>query len=354
MWYPTSRFVLLLSLLGITRTMAHPSPDRGRSPRMGTTLSPFLLPSLQGTLRPQTTMLRVNLNPVLTPRRTRIFLHRRLAPQRLQRFRTRIRRNRMYYLLTAYSLVFADCGARSPFILCHCADAEMSPETAIDRLARVPVGLRRFLGTLFVMPLQAEDTGISARGYTQLGSGDVHLFGDCSMDLWVHEAAHAMDYADDDNALSSSSGWLDALATDTCTTDDYALTNEIEAFAQLSTTFLYILLHSNTPPPGLEIPCMQNQINYLRGLAQLDPLTLFGNRCDIDDGVVGVRHNAAPRVLDPTRTFATVPLETMQTAAPPSRGRGRNGASPRSSVRRLWSTWGLTFWALYISNSFVE
>ncbi|KAF7327087.1 hypothetical protein MKEN_00284500 [Mycena kentingensis (nom. inval.)] len=88
-------------------------------------------------------------------------------------------------------------------------------------------------------------------------------------------------------------------------------------FAQISATFIYTLLHSSTLPPGMELACMQNQINFMRSLPQFNPLTLFGNRCDIADSVAasGARHNATPPVLDPTRTFATVPLDLSPTAA---------------------------------------
>ncbi|KAJ7053591.1 hypothetical protein C8F01DRAFT_1260570 [Mycena amicta] len=213
--------------------------------------------------------------------------------------------------LTAYNITFEDCGAAAAFTLCYCSNAEMSLDTAIDRLARVPIGLRRFVGIVMVMPLGGGNDTMP-RAYTELYSGEIHLLGDCQLDTWVHEATHAFDYAPtsaESAPISDNTAWQTAIQSDTCTTDNYALTNRVEDFAQISVTLIYTLLHSNNPPPGLELACMQNQISFLRNRPEYNPETLFGNRCDIPDGAAGVRHNATPAILDATRTFQTVPLD---------------------------------------------
>lgn len=63
--------------------------------------------------------------------------------------------------------------------MCRCTDADISLEEAVDHLARVPVGLRRNVGTVFIM----KDS--SAHAYTE--AGDIHFFGVCSQRTWVHE-----------------------------------------------------------------------------------------------------------------------------------------------------------------------
>lgn len=80
--------------------------------------------------------------------------------------------------LIATNVTFEDCG--DPFIVCRCADATMSMDTVLDRLGRVPIGLRRYVGAVVVL----NDT--EPHAYT-LTNGDIHLFGDCAMDTWIHE-----------------------------------------------------------------------------------------------------------------------------------------------------------------------
>lgn len=79
--------------------------------------------------------------------------------------------------MQAFTVTLGDCG--SSWTLCRCTNADIGLEEAIDHLARVPVGLRRNVGTVMIMP----DT--SAHAYT-LG-GDIHFFGICSQRTWIHE-----------------------------------------------------------------------------------------------------------------------------------------------------------------------
>jgi hypothetical protein len=80
--------------------------------------------------------------------------------------------------MTVLSVYFEDCG--DPFTVCRCGDATMSMDTVLDRLGRVPVGLRRYMGVMVVL------AGTEPHAFT-LTNGDIHLFGDCAMDTWVHE-----------------------------------------------------------------------------------------------------------------------------------------------------------------------
>lgn len=79
--------------------------------------------------------------------------------------------------MQAFEVTLGDCG--STWTVCRCTNADIGLEEAIDHLARVPIGLRRNVGTVMIMP----DT--TAHAYT-LG-GDIHFFGVCSQRTWVHE-----------------------------------------------------------------------------------------------------------------------------------------------------------------------
>lgn len=79
--------------------------------------------------------------------------------------------------MQAFNITLGDCG--SSWTMCRCTDADISLEEAVDHLARVPVGLRRNVGTVLIM----KDS--SAHAYTE--AGDIHFFGVCSQRTWVHE-----------------------------------------------------------------------------------------------------------------------------------------------------------------------
>ncbi|KAJ6543573.1 hypothetical protein DFH09DRAFT_1367915 [Mycena vulgaris] len=204
--------------------------------------------------------------------------------------------------MAAMAVTYEDCG--DPFTVCRCDNANMTMDTAVDRLGRVPVGLRRFIGTVLVMENVTE-------AYTNLSTGDIHLSGDCNMDVWVHEATHAFDFRTgySNSAPSSSHVWVKAIADDSCAPDQYSLRNEMEDFAQLSVIKIYALLHDGHLPPGFSADCMSHQLDFMSMLNVYNTTNLFGNTCNIQDGAVGVRHNKTPAVLDATRVFKTVPLD---------------------------------------------
>jgi len=58
----------------------------------------------------------------------------------------------------------------------------MTMDTVADRLGRVPVGLRRYVATVVVLP---DNTN---HGYT-LTTGDIHMFGDMAENTWIHEVS---------------------------------------------------------------------------------------------------------------------------------------------------------------------
>ncbi|KAJ6489016.1 hypothetical protein C8R45DRAFT_250294 [Mycena sanguinolenta] len=207
--------------------------------------------------------------------------------------------------MTATTVVFEDCG--DAFVVCRCADADMTMDTVLDRFGRVPVGLRRYAGTVVVL------TDSSPHAYT-LTTGDTHFFADCEMDTWVHEFTHSYDFAAA-TWQSSAPGWTEALAADSCVPDDYSLTNELEDFAQVSVIMIYLLVYSELPP-GFVADCMANQLAFMSSLELYNPETLFGNDCHITGTGPVARHTLPPSVLDPSRTFQTLAPTNIFSEAP--------------------------------------
>lgn len=80
--------------------------------------------------------------------------------------------------MMAVNVTYDDCD--DTWTLCHCTSANMSLDDAIERLGKVPVGLRKYIATTVILP------GEETHAYS-LTNGDLHMFGDCSMETWLHE-----------------------------------------------------------------------------------------------------------------------------------------------------------------------
>ncbi|KAJ7584060.1 hypothetical protein C8J56DRAFT_863494 [Mycena floridula] len=169
--------------------------------------------------------------------------------------------------MVATNVTYDDCGA--PYTVCRCSDAQVSILDAMDTLGKVPIGLRRYFGTIMVMsgPVGA---------YTFPLSGEAHFFGDCGVNTWIHEVRRSIFSYDVGGA------WAQAVAADTCVPDAYAQNNIVEDFAQVSVLKIYLLLNNNQMPTGFEAACMSNQLAVVNGLTLYDNSTMFGNTCAFD------------------------------------------------------------------------
>ncbi|KAJ7816535.1 hypothetical protein B0H14DRAFT_2844699 [Mycena olivaceomarginata] len=252
-------------------------------------LAELPLPSLPSNLRPQATdFSEFDLEAALPPA-SNTLLQMPVLPTNCAEY---VGGPECLSSMTATAVTYEDCG--DAFTVCRCDNANMTLDTAVDRLGRVPVGLRRFVGTVFVLENNA------TRAYTNLSTGDIHLFGDCAMDTWIHEASHTFDFA----FFPSF-----AIADDSCVPDSYSLRNQVEDFAQMSVLKIYMLLHSGHLPPGFESACLSHQLDFMGTLPLYNAQNLFGNTCAINDGSFGARHSKPSVVLDEGRVFMTVPLD---------------------------------------------
>ncbi|KAJ7830407.1 hypothetical protein B0H14DRAFT_3872619 [Mycena olivaceomarginata] len=178
--------------------------------------------------------------------------------------------------MTATAVTYEDCG--DAFTVCRRPPGSRA------------VGLRRFVGTVFVLENNA------TRAYTNLSTGDIHLFGDCAMDTWIHEASHTFDFAFFPSFVpSNTTGWQQAIADDSCVPDSYSLRNRVEDFAQMSVLKIYMLLHNGHLPPGFESACLSHQLDFMGTLPLYNAQNLFGNTCAINDGSFGPRHSKTTR-----------------------------------------------------------
>ncbi|TFK34532.1 hypothetical protein BDQ12DRAFT_636225 [Crucibulum laeve] len=202
--------------------------------------------------------------------------------------------------MTATNVTFDDCG--DAFTICRCENAEMSLSTAVDRLGKVPVGLRRYVNTVVVVPLgganETAGDGTSAgspHAYT-LTSGDIHFFGDVQQASWIHESGHAYDYASG-TPHSGSEEWLGAIGNDTRAPDTYGTNNAVEEFAQMTVLQVYLLTHENTMPPGYSADCMSHQLAFMASLPLFNATTLFANTCEVGEND-GARHTTGPAFVN--------------------------------------------------------
>lgn len=207
--------------------------------------------------------------------------------------------------MSATNVTFTDCG--DPFTICHCDSTNaVSLQQAVSNLARVPLGLRRYIGTLMIMP--AGDDG--AHAYTYPSSGEMHIFGNCSFRTWLHESFHAAD-GSLDISLSNTKAWANAVGADSCVPDTYALSNVQEDFAQVGVVKVYMMLNQGNLPAGFEAACMQNQLNFVNNLPLFNPTTFFADNCSFNPPA---RHDLAPFSTQ-SHSIATPPATLSSTAA---------------------------------------
>jgi len=100
---------------------------------------------------------------------------------------------------------------------------------------------------------------VSGGGTAYTIGGKVTLQGDCEMDVFVHESTHAFDGT---YSLSGTSAYLESLYEDSCVPDEYAMTNNVECFAQDMVVFVYYLWDPNF----LQNVCMEYEIFYINQL----------------------------------------------------------------------------------------
>lgn len=234
--------------------------------------------------------------------------------------------------MTAINVQFEDCG--SQFTICRCDNATtMRMDQAVMKFAQVPVGLRRYVNTVMLLP------DASPHAYT-LTTGDIHMFATTELDTWIHEATHAMDYATPNTPLSGSEGWLQALKDDSCVPDQYSQTNAIEDFAQMGVLKIYALAHNGQLPAGFDNQCMKNQLAFMDSLPIYDAKKMFGNTCDFDasgerGGIVvgsGAKHQQPPANLDPSLVSPFKSSNTTAASGFKKIPTNTGGASPTAVV----------------------
>ncbi|KAK0454262.1 uncharacterized protein EV420DRAFT_1695809, partial [Desarmillaria tabescens] len=256
------------------------------------------------------------------------------------------------------NVTFADCG--SPYTICRCSNANITLDDAMNALARVPVGLRRHVGTAIVMP----DSG--AHAYTNMSSGEIHFFGVCDQRVWIHESTHAASGALGINDASGSGSWEEAVSKDTCVPDNYAKTNLAEDLAQMSVLKVYSLLSNNTLPPGFTTDCMSNQWAFLDGLPLYNPNTLFGGSCSFEPDNAEALHNIAPPITSTvsvsssslTKVVLASSLgSTVSTASSPASTTPSMNSSILSRYRdetRIYATLALPLFVFLLQTGLIE
>ncbi|KAG6917845.1 hypothetical protein DXG01_000750 [Tephrocybe rancida] len=218
----------------------------------------------------------------------------------------------------------------------------MTVELAVERLGRVPVGLRRYVGTVLVSPDK------ETHAYT-LTSGDIHMFGDPEADTWVHEATHAFDWASG-KPLSGTPEWEQAIGNDTCVPDTYSATSAGEDFAQMAVMKIFSLIHSDSLPDGWSLDCMSHQMQYMANLPLFNKGDLFGGSCAIAGSDPYSRHSKAP-LVKPTRVQPNYPAQAQTSGLTPVVAAAQGSPTPSSTLKKdnaapsFTSSWVAAFFA---------
>lgn len=184
--------------------------------------------------------------------------------------------------LSVFSVQYDDCSR--PWVMCRCADAEMSEATMVAEFGRLPPRLRSWVRHIIAFSGEDENGNVG----TGAGSSDdiIVFYGTAGTPtIFIHEAAHSID-----QGFSGEQDWEDTYESDTCIPDNYATSSPAENFAQVTVT---VMAMKNTGSTGGFDPmsCMANQFNSVWDTFG-SQLTVEGDQeCDL-----GVRREDSPTV----------------------------------------------------------
>ncbi|KAH8915384.1 hypothetical protein BT69DRAFT_1356664 [Atractiella rhizophila] len=176
--------------------------------------------------------------------------------------------------MQAVNVTYSDCSL--PYTVCYCNEQKgihMTLNDVLVQLGRTPTTLRDYTRYFLSFP----DTGNHA--LTWLPANDILMFGDeheeAGLTVFIHEQGHTID-----QSFSSSDTFKNAIAADTCVPDDYANSNEVEDFAQVTVMSLYNDLFG-TFPDGPSVSCMQNQLDAYQSNDRINKAAMAKTTCDL-------------------------------------------------------------------------
>ncbi|EJD43670.1 hypothetical protein AURDEDRAFT_167392 [Auricularia subglabra TFB-10046 SS5] len=158
--------------------------------------------------------------------------------------------------VVARRVQYNDCA--QSWVLCKCGESNMSMDTIEARFARVPVGIRSYVGGV----LAQSASGCSAANYN---GQFIRFKGDCGVSVFLHESGHSVD-----KGMSNSQAFKNAVAADTCVPDDYSNASYAEDWTQNNVCLTYTNYFEPLKNVAPRDPsCMHRQIDLLRKDARI-------------------------------------------------------------------------------------
>jgi len=143
-------------------------------------------------------------------------------------------------------------------LICICQDPSMNVTGMAFRQGQVPLAVRSSVATI-----TAGSQGMGGGAWTIFN--DIAYFGDFVPNVFIHESAHALDFAQGDMyggmGLSDSDAWHKAIDASSCCPDPYAKSDEAEDWAQ-NTVARYWAKSLNKPFNAPKTSCMTPQLQY--------------------------------------------------------------------------------------------
>ncbi|RPA72894.1 hypothetical protein BJ508DRAFT_381304 [Ascobolus immersus RN42] len=160
--------------------------------------------------------------------------------------------------LEVWDITYSDCPG-VPTTVCRCNNAQVPIETIAKRIGQIPVKGRQYTRYWYILP----KTGRDCDAYTDIGTNDIVLQGDCtSLYIYLHEAAHvlecggvhAVDKVGEKGCYSHSAEWKRLVDMDTCVPQISAKKTYTETYAEAATLAAYDVNIAKIPTLG----CMKN------------------------------------------------------------------------------------------------
>ncbi len=182
--------------------------------------------------------------------------------------------------LEVYDVKYNDClTGRDPWVVCRCANAELSLEEIIEGMGTVPTGARS--NVLHIVTMNAFGGG---GGYSDWNS--IYCGGQPQQTWFSHESMHCNDRVmGNSGGYSNSKTWAKAIAKDSCVPDSYSNNNPTEDFAQVGTFLNYQLNGHKVNYTGNSTACFSNQLQAVKDF--MGPLMKPHGKCFNAPGMDG-------------------------------------------------------------------
>ncbi|EER41887.1 conserved hypothetical protein [Histoplasma capsulatum H143] len=199
--------------------------------------------------------------------------------------------------LNVYNVTYEDCPDQDPWVLCHCTDAQQTLNDMVERVGKIPPGLRSYM--IHLVAFENDSVG----GGTVIPWNMIMIFGDAQDSVYMHEASHCID-----GGFYQSDVFQAAKAKDSCWPTYYSKSADPELFAEIGVAYLYDRSGKTLIQRGYNPSCLSNGLKALDEHVGLN-FQRDGAKCFKRNPNSNVIHPSDAELLSPEPYISTAVIE---------------------------------------------